>query len=190
MRNSIPSLAVLALCAGFVPAVAPRSPLDDATIVAIFDAANTADIESGQLAAERAKNPKVRDYGRMIAHDHEAVRQQGRDLARKLGVKPTPPTDRSAAKAHEQAMKELRATSGADFDRAFLAHEVAFHQQVIDDIKNTLLPAIKNGELRTLVQKVAPAFQAHLIAAQQLQKEIGATTATAANSGRGSGSKP
>ena len=192
MRIMMPSLTLLALCA-FAPAVSQvhRAPaLDDPTIVAIFDAANTADIETGRLAAERASNPKVRSYGAMIAHDHEAVRQQGRDLAKKLGVKPTPPADDAAAKQHQQAMQQLRAAKGADFDRAFLAHEVAFHQAVISDVQKTLLPAIKNAELKALVEKVAPAFQAHMMAAQQLQKELGYATTGAAASAEPSATRP
>lgn len=147
-------------------------PLDDPTIVAIFDAANTADIETGSLGAKRGQDKAVRDYGAMIAHDHAAVRQQGRDLAKKLGVTPTPPADRSSAEAHVQAMDSLRGKHGAEFDRAFLQHEVAFHQAVIAAIQTTLLPAIQNAELKALVVKVAPAFQAHLLAAQRLQKQL------------------
>ena len=55
-------------------AVSTPPPLDDATIVAIFDAANTADIETGTLAVERGRSQEVRDYGGMLVRDHKAVR--------------------------------------------------------------------------------------------------------------------
>jgi putative membrane protein len=161
------------------PVEQQQPPLDDPTIVAIFDAANTADIETGSLAAKRAHSKEVRDYGSMIAHDHAAVRQQGRELAKRLGVTPTPPADDASGKAHAEAMATLRGKHGADFDRAFLQHEVAFHQSVIDAIQTTLLPAIQNEELKALVVKVAPAFQAHLLAAQRLQKQLGQAEAAA-----------
>jgi putative membrane protein len=69
-------------------------------------------------------------------------------------------------------MVSLRAKRGAEFDRAFLEHEVAFHQAVIDALQTRLLPAIQNEELKALVVKVAPAFQAHMLAAQQLEKQL------------------
>jgi putative membrane protein len=149
-----------------------RSALDDATIVAIFDGANTADVETGRLAAERGHTKEVREYGAMIARDHETVRQQGRDLAHKLGVTPTPPANDASAKAHTQAMKKLRAKRGASFDRAFLRHEATFHKTVIEAIQTTLLPAIRNEDLKALVVKVAPAFQAHMLAAEHLEKKL------------------
>ena len=148
----------------------PASPvLDDATIVAVFDAANTADIETGALAAEKGTTQAVRDYGAMLARDHAAVRQMGRDLAARLGVTPTPPADGVAAKTHAAAMKSLRAASGAGFDRAFLQHEIAFHQGVIDALEASVIPAIENPELKALVLKVAPAFEAHRQAAIQIE---------------------
>ncbi len=58
--------------------------------------------------------------------------------------------------------------SGAAFDRAYLENEVAYHKAVIDAMNTTLLPAIQNAQLKALVVKVAPAFQAHMIVAQQL----------------------
>lgn len=146
--------------------------LDDPTIVAIFDLANGADIETGRLAAEHASSKEVRDFGAMLARDHEGVRQMGRDLAKKLGVSPTPPADRQMEKDHQAAMARLRTLKGASFDVAFLRHEADFHKAVIDAIKTTLLPAIQNTELRALVVKVAPAFEAHMIAAQQMEKRL------------------
>ena len=145
--------------------------LDDPTIVAIFDAANTADIETGNLAAERGQSKEVRDFGAMLARDHAQVRQLGRDLATKLGVTPTPPKDNSAAD-HAATMARLRALSDAEFDHGFLQYEVSFHKAVIDAINKTLLPAIQNAELKALVVKVGPAFQAHMIAAEQLDRKL------------------
>ena len=154
----------------------PAPALDDATIVAIFDAANTADIETGALAARRGQSKQVREFGKMLADVHQVVRQQGRDLAGRLGVTPTPPADDDAATAHANAMAALRSASDADFDRAFLLHEVAFHKAVIDAVNTTLLPAIDNAELRKLVVDVAPAFQAHMLAAEKMEKELKGST--------------
>ena len=150
--------------------------LDDPTIVAIFDAANTNDIESSGLAESKATHTDVRALAKDFVTAHTGVRQQGRDLAKKLGVTPTPPKNDQSARDQAKAMAQLRAAKGEAFDRAYLAHEVAFHKAVIDAINQTLLPAIKNAELKALVLKVAPAFQAHLAAAQRLAEKYGATS--------------
>ena len=83
-------LAIAAVAVSRPPVAHPTlgSPaLDDPTIVAIFDAANTYDIEAGHLALKTSKTKAVRDLATQFGHDHAAVRQQGQDLAKRLGVK-------------------------------------------------------------------------------------------------------
>ena len=154
-------------------AASAKPAIDDPTIVAIFDAANTWDIEAAQVALQKSRSKDVRSFAKMMAHDHKAVRQMGRDLAKKLKVTPTPPgKDFALYQAHLAAMKTLRATKrGPAFDKAYIDNEVAFHQAVIDAVTTTLLPATQNAELRQLETTVAPNFQAHLLAAKKLQGE-------------------
>jgi len=142
--------------------------LNDPTIIAIFDAANTYDMETGSLAVSKGHSKDVRDFGAMLVRDHRNVRTQGRELAKSLKVVPTPPRDFALAKAHVAAMKSLRAANGKAFDRAFLQHEIDFHNAVIDAVTKSFLPAIQNAQLKDLVTKVAPAFVAHRDRAQSL----------------------
>jgi putative membrane protein len=165
---AVAAIAAASTFSATSPVSAQAAKLDDPTIVAIFDAANTWDIETGQIAVKKGSNKEVRDFGAMLARDHKMVRQQGRDLAKKLQVTPTPPKDFAMAKDHAAAVKKLNSLSGKDFDKAFLQHEVDYHKAVIDAVTTTLLPALQNPEVKDLVTKVAPAFTAHMQAAQSL----------------------
>lgn len=147
--------------------------LDDPTIVAIFDMANTNDAETGALAVQRGQNPEVRAFGEMLIRDHNGMRQTGRDLAKKLGVTPTPPPEGPFSLKHKAAMKMLREVNTAEFDQAFLKHEASYHAEVIQLVSETLLPAIVNAELKALVVKVSPAFEAHRAGAEALAKRLG-----------------
>jgi len=152
----------------------PQAALTDANIVAIFEAANTADIETSELAAKKGATKDVRDMGTQFAKDHRAVRQQARDLAKRLGVTPALPAGDKGAADHRAVMADLNAKTGAAFDKAYVDHEVAFHQAVLNAVTGTLLPAIQNAELKTFVTNVGPAFQGHLVHAQTVQKKLGA----------------
>lgn len=179
-RNGIAATAAVLTASAFIFLATSRAAarteaapaLDDAAIVAIFDLANTADIETGKLGAERAQSKEVRDYGTMLSQVHTEVRQKGRDLAKKLGVTPKLPSDNTMLKDHQAAMARLNALRGADFDKAFLQHEEAFHAAVIQAVKTTLLPAIQNQELKDFVTSLAPAFEAHRVMAEHLEKKI------------------
>jgi putative membrane protein len=181
MRPLVPLAAAAAALLAVAGFARPTDPaLDDPTIVAIFDAANTLDIETSSLAMQRSRTKAVTDLASQFVHDHTAVRQQGRDLAKKLGVTPTPPKECALCDAHTKAMAELTSLRGAEFDKAYADTEVAYHQAVIAAINGTLIPATKNAELKALVEKIGPAFQGHLEAAKQLQKKVGSTAAAAA----------
>ena len=160
------SAAAMALASLALPRSASAQALNDPTIVAIFDAANTWDMETGGMAAKKATTKELREFGAMLVRDHKGVRKQGRDLAKKLGVTPTPPKNFAMATDHHAAVKKLKGLHGKAFDRAFLEHEVAYHKAVIEAVNTTLMPALKNQEVKDLVTKVAPAFKAHEDAAQ------------------------
>lgn len=149
--------------------------LDDATILAIFDQANAVDISTGWLGAKYGQSKEIRDLGKMVATDHIAVQQMGRELANKLNIIPTPPDNDASAADHAKTVALLQSKSGAEFDKAYLQHEIAFHQSVIDAVKGTLLPAIGNAEFISLIKKVLPGFEHHLTETKAVAKKLGVT---------------
>ena len=147
--------------------------LDDATIFAIFDQANTTDVWAGRIAVKKAHSEDVRELGKMVATDHEAVQQSWRDLAKKLGIIPAPPENDMSAEKLAKMVELLQSKSGAEFDKVYLQHEIVFHQSVINAIKSTLLPAIQNEQFRVLVNQALPAFEMHLAHTKIVAKKLG-----------------
>jgi putative membrane protein len=173
MRRMLVSAAAVLIILpvpGLARAQGAKVKLTDDAVVAILEAANTFDVETGQLAAERARRREVREFGMMLARDHRAVRQQGRDLADKLQISPAELSEGELFTAHAAAMKKLRATTSAEFDALFLEHEVAYHEKMIKLTNETLLPSISHAELKAFVNRIAPAFVAHRDAAVNLLK--------------------
>ncbi|HZI83997.1 MAG TPA: DUF4142 domain-containing protein, partial [Casimicrobiaceae bacterium] len=92
---------------------------------------------------------------------------------KKLGVKPEDnPTSESLKKGGEDNLTHLKGLKGAAFDKAYIDHEVAYHEQVLDAVDKVLVPNAKNAELKALLVKVRPAFVAHLDHAKQIQGKL------------------
>jgi putative membrane protein len=72
------------------------------------------------------------------------------------------PTSKSIKSGGDDNVSNLKTLSGAAFDKAYIDHEVAYHQQVLEAVDQTLIPGAKNAELKALLVKVRPAFVAHL----------------------------
>jgi putative membrane protein len=164
------AIVVLAVSGGGAGAA---GALDDATILAIYDQANTADISTARLAVKYGQSEEVRALGRMVAADHVATQQMGRDLAKKLEIVPTLPDNDTSVADCAKAIALLQSKTGAEFDKAYLLHELTFHQAVVEAITGTLLPAIKNNELRKLINGVLPGFEHHLAATRDVARKMG-----------------
>ncbi len=142
--------------------------LDDPTALATFEALITYDIETAGIAATKASNADVREVASTFVQGHKGLLQQAQDLAKSLNMTPTPPKEAPLGRAHSNALRELKATKGEKFDSIFIANEVAYHAGAIEILRDTLVPAIKNPQLKAAVNAAVPAFQAHLAASQKL----------------------
>ena len=163
---------LLALSAGL--AWAQGAGPNDAQIAAIVVTANQVDIDAGKLASSKAHAKDVRAFGQQMVTDHTAVNKSASELAQKLHVTPEPnATSESLQKGGDDNLAKLKTLSGAAFDKAYVDHEVAYHQAVIDAMDKTLIPSAKNAELKALLVKVRPAFVAHLEHAKEVQAKLG-----------------
>jgi putative membrane protein len=142
----------------------------DAQIAAIVVTANTVDIEAGKLAESKAKAKDVKAFGKLMVKDHRGVNKAADDLVHKLGVTPEDNvTSQSLKQGGNENLAHLKTLKGANFDRAYINHEVTYHQDVLNALDNTLIPSAQNAELKALLVKVRPAFVAHLEHAKELQ---------------------
>ncbi len=145
----------------------------DPQIAAIVVAANHADINAGRLAESKGHSKQVRAFGRRMVADHTSVNKLAEALVRKLHVTPeVNSTSESLERGGKENLERLRKLHGMAFDRAYIDHEVTYHEQVIDALDNTLIPSAQNPQLKALLVKVRPAFEAHLKMAKQIQAEL------------------
>jgi putative membrane protein len=170
--KSLLSLFAGALLLASTAALAQGGP-SDAQIAHIVVTANQVDIDAGKLAESRGHSADVKAFGKRMVTDHTGVNKEAVALVKKLGVKPEDnPTSQSLKKGGEDNLKNLKGLKGAAFDKAYVDHEVAYHEQVLDAVDKVLIPNAKNEELKALLVKVRPAFVAHLDHAKQIQSKL------------------
>lgn len=156
-------------------AVRTQSPtLNDAQIAHIAVTANQLDVMAARQALEKSTNAQVRSFAETMIRDHEGVIQKATALAGRLGVTPEDNETSHGLAASAKATRErLAGLSGAAFDEAFMANEVAYHEAVIEAVEGTLVPNTQNVELKQLLESVLPALRAHLAHAKRVAAELG-----------------
>jgi len=163
------AIALLSFAFGSAYAQAPSDP----QIAGIVVTANQIDIDAGKLAVANTKNKEVSKFAQQMITDHTAVNNQAAALVKKLNVKPEESdTSRSLMSGAKDNMTKLHGLKGDEFDRAYIDHEVVYHQQVLDAIDKVLIPNSKNAELKDLITKVRPAIAAHLDHAKMVQSSL------------------
>ena len=155
------------------PAPAAAPTINDAQIAHIAVTANAIDSAAGELAKQKGSAKAVKDFAQTMVTDHGGVNQQAVALATKLAVTPEDnDVSRSLKTGADANIANLQSLAGAAFDKAYIDNEVTYHQAVLDALDKTLVPGAQNAELKGLLEKVRPAFVAHLEHAKKVQSGL------------------
>jgi putative membrane protein len=122
----------------------------------------------GQLATEKASNPKVKEFGQRMATDHGKANDELKTLAESKNI--ALPTKMSAK---DQATKDrLSKLSGSAFDHAYINDMVRDHQA--DSVAfHKAATTAQDPEIKTWAGKTGAVVDEHLKMAQDIQKELG-----------------
>ena len=106
---------------------AAAMPTDAAGFAAAVAASDLFEIESGKLAADKAGSADLKAFGKKLATDHQNSTTQLKTAAQSANVPVAPALD-----AEKQGMlDQLKAASGAEFDRLFVQQQKAAHQKAL-----------------------------------------------------------
>ena len=156
------SAAILALSVWIGAAFAQSGKMNDPEIAHIAYTAGLIDVVAAKQALSQATSKEVRAFAENMVRDHETVNKLALDLVKKLGVTPEDnDTSRSLSKAAASKLIELGALKGAEFDKAYVSNEIAYHKAVDDALESTLIPGATNAELKSLLQTGLKIFQGH-----------------------------
>jgi len=172
MRTAVYVLGAV-LASSLALAWAEDAAPSDPQIAAIVVAANQVDIDAGKLAERKAHAAAVQAFAKRMVTDHTGVNKAAVGLAHKLHLTPeSNPTSESLKQGGVQNLATLRSLRGKAFDKAYIDHEVAYHQAVLDAMDKVLIPSAKNAQLKALLVKVRPAFVDHLHHAKMIQSSL------------------
>ena len=166
-HNTMPAPAPAA-SAGAADATTP------AAILSQMNVTNTAEIQLARMAAKKATSPDVKKMAEKLAVEHSKNREQVRALAQKLGASMTPAAGGDVTTSDSAAVpSDLQEKSGAEFDRAFLQHQVMDHESNIQKIQNQMLPSVQDPQVKMYLQRTLADMQGHLASLKEVQLKIG-----------------
>jgi predicted outer membrane protein len=136
-----------------VPAVAVAAPVGptqlEASDMALFNGVRQAglwEMPAGQMASEKGNQKRVREVGGEIANQHVELDKLAVDAANELGVQlPTEPNS-----DQKGWLTEMKAASGARFDRIFVDRLRAAHGAIFP-----VIASVRSGTRNEVVRRLA-----------------------------------
>lgn len=126
-----------------------------------------AEVELGRLAASKAVNAEVKKFGQMMVEDHSKANADLKTLAAKKNA--ALPTDLDAE--HKSTMDELRAKTGADFDREYVEEMVDDHEEDVAAFEKQAQSAT-DPDVKAFAAKTLPVLKKHLDAIKAIQAKM------------------
>ena len=152
---------------------AEKAANPDARFVMGVAASGMAEIELGQLAADKASDANVKEFGHRMMADHTKMGDELKPLAAAKNI--MLPTSLSA---RDRATKDrLSKLSGASFDRAYMAEMVKGHLAESMDFRKEATSG-HDPQLKEWATKQVTTVDDHLKAAREIQKELGSAKTT------------
>ena len=175
--------------AGATAARARADNADDANrFIEKMGHVGAAEIKLGQLAAERAANAEVKQFGRRMIADHQKASAELKQVASKMSVTlPAQPDEK-----HQELADRLSKLKGAEFDREYMKAMVDGHEEVAKELERHAGPAARPGErsvgttgdaaagagasVSAWASKTLPGVREHLEQARQIQAKLTPTS--------------
>jgi putative membrane protein len=124
----------------------------------------TLEIALGKVAADKASDPAVKQFGQKMVDDHTKAGDALGKIASQKGA--TLPMELTAAQ--QKHIDKLSAMSGADFDKAYINMMVRAHKGMLKEFKHASENCDDN-DLKMFAANTEPTVQEHLTAAEGLK---------------------
>ncbi|MDO8411459.1 MAG: DUF4142 domain-containing protein [Phenylobacterium sp.] len=131
------------------------------------------EIQSSQMAVERAQNAEVKAFAQMMVDAHTKTTRDLKTAVEATGQPLTPPT--TADQEVTDELNDLRETAAADFDKAYIDLQVETHQKALNLMQRYAGDGDMPG-LQAFAAATAPAIQQHLDQAKALQDRLANAT--------------
>jgi putative membrane protein len=141
-----------------------EKPFDDNTFVQMAASGGMHEVALGEIAGKKAGTEAVKTFAARMVKDHTKAGEELKKIASGAGI-----TFPDKMNEHDQKEVDRFANyKGSDFDRDYIKHMVADHEQDLANFKRASKEA-KNPAIKEWATKTLAVVEEHLAAAKKIQ---------------------
>jgi len=143
-----------------------NKPFDDAEFVKMAASGGMHEVELGKVAADKAKDPAVKQFGQQMVTDHGKANEELKKTAKNAGLEIP---DKMLEK-HQKEFDRFKNLTGDQFDREYVKHMIKDHEEDVAEFTRASKEA-KNPAVKEFATKTLPVVQKHLEAVKKLSRD-------------------
>jgi putative membrane protein len=136
-----------------------KAPAESVAFAKKAASANAFEIQSSELAQERAHSAEVKSFAKQMVEDHTRIGNDFKEAVQAANISPSPAQQPDAKQ--KAALSKLRKAQGLAFDRAYLNAQLAGHKQAVALLRKYAKTG-RTPQLKELAQKTLPTVERHL----------------------------
>lgn len=128
-----------------------------------------AEVEMGELGAQKATNGQVKAFAKRVVADHTKANQELVTVSKGKGVQV--PSSRSAM--HKATVEKFQQQdAGKNFDRDYMEQMIEDHKADVELFETAADDAQLDLDLRSYAKRTLPTLREHLTQAQTIQSKL------------------
>ena len=142
------------------------SPINADDFIETASSSGVAEIQSAQLALEKATSPQIKDYAQQMIDEHGSANAKLKALADKKGLE----VESEPGMISQARAQILKMHDGASFDEAYLDNQVEAHQKTISLFERAAQS--DDADIRSYAEETLPALKQHLSEVRDMQAKL------------------
>lgn len=127
-----------------------------------------AEVQLGQLAAQKSSSQDVKQFAEKMTQDHAQLDNQMKPIAQEMGVK----TPDKVSKKDEKLDAKLQNMSGKEFNDTYIKAMVKDHESDLSEFRHEA-QTTQNPQLKQAAEQGAQVIEQHLAMIKQIAKNHG-----------------
>ena len=144
---------------------ATPSKVDDKKFVKDAALGGMTEVELGKLAAQKASDAKVKEFGQKMVDDHTKANETLKEAASKSSIQIPDAIDSK----HQSRIDKLSKLSGEEFDKAYVKDQLKDHQSDVREFADEAKGG-SDSNIKTFASSTLPILQHHLEMVKDLSK--------------------
>jgi putative membrane protein len=125
------------------------------------------EVKLGQLAAQNASDPAVKDFAQKMVNDHGQANEELKALAARKNITiPSTPGEK-----HQKHINEMNDKKGKEFDKEYMDLMVDDHKEDVTKFEKAANDC-KDPDIKAFAAKHVPALKQHLQTAEALRDKV------------------